>query len=71
MKILTDDEIKQDILEFQDRISRRREKLENLPTGRLPYSEHRKREKVRRDLEDDIRHIQKLVQLATEALNEF
>jgi hypothetical protein len=70
MEILTDAEIKQDILEFQDRISAARQKLADLPEGYLPYSERRKREKKRKDLEDNIRHVEKMISIATEALNE-
>jgi hypothetical protein len=70
MEILTDAEIKQDILEFKDRISAARQKLADLPAGYLPYPEHKKREKIRRDLEGDIRHVQKMISIAQEALNE-
>lgn len=70
MQILTDQEIKQDILEFQDRISIARQKLENLPEGFLPFQEHKKREQKRYDLESEIKHIQKIIEIATGALNE-
>ena len=69
MQILTDDEIKNDIQSFQDMIFRAKEKLADLPGGHLPYSEHRKRELQRRQLEDEIKHVQKLIEIATEALN--
>lgn len=69
MKMLTDKEIQQDIQEFQDRISAARGKLAGLPDGRLPFPEHKKREKQRRELEDDIRHFQKIITYAREGLD--
>ena len=68
MEVLTEQEILDDIEDFKDRISAARQKLENLPEGYLSYSKHRKREKVRRDLQDNIDHIQKLIKIAEEAL---
>ncbi len=64
---LTDSEIKEDIQEFEKRISAAREKIDDLPEGRLPFGEHKKRELQRRQFEDDIRHIEKLIGYAKEA----
>ena len=70
MLILTDQEIKEDIEEFQFRISIARQKIIDLPAGHIPVADHKKREKIRRDLQDDIRHIEKMISIALEALNE-
>ena len=70
MQVLTDQEILEDIEDFKDRISDARQKLADLPEGYLPYSEHRKREKKRQDLQDDIEHIEKLISIARETLEE-
>ena len=69
MQNLTNQEILEDIEEFQFRISIARQKLIDLPAGYLPFQEHKKRELKRRQLEDDIRHVQKMIEIATEALN--
>ncbi len=66
MEILTDQEIKADIQEYQKRISAAREKLESLPEGHLG----KKREHQRRLFEDEIGHVEGLIRIATEALND-
>lgn len=71
MQILTDREIREDIAAFQDRTTAAKEKLSNLPGGYLDFKKHKKREKQRRQLEDDIRHLKKLQGYAVEALNEY
>lgn len=70
MQILTDREIREDIHNFEKRISATREKLAMLPGGHLPFPEHKKREKQRRELQADIQHVHKLIGYATEALGE-
>ena len=61
-------DIEQDIQAFQERISSARKKLAMLPEGHLPYSEYRKREKLKRDLQNDIRHYKQLIIYAEEGL---
>ena len=70
MQILTDREIQDDIESFEDRIFRAREKLAELPQGILPYSEHRKRERRRNELQADIKHIESILRYAIEAWEE-
>ena len=61
-------DIEQDIKNFKDRISATKNKLEMLPVGFLPYPQHKKREKQRRDLKAEINHVQGLIAIAQEAL---
>jgi hypothetical protein len=70
MEILTDREIREDIHNFEKRISTAREKLAMLPGGQLPFPEHKKREKQRREMQADIQHVQKLIGYAAEAFGE-
>ena len=65
---LTNADIREDIREFKQRIQTAREKLAELPEGYLPYTEHKKREKQRRDLQAEIEHVQKLIRYAGEVL---
>ena len=67
---LTVEEIEQDIEAFRARISAAQAKLESLPEGHLAYPEKKKREHQRRLLQGEIRHIEKLIGYAAEALNE-
>jgi len=67
--ILTNEMILEDIAEFQSRIQVVRRKLAKLPAGHLPYPEHKKREKQRKDLQAEIEHVQKMIGYAREALN--
>ena len=60
-------DIDADIQEFEARISSARDKLDMLPTGHLPYPDHKKREKQRRDLLAEIKHVQKMRGYAEEA----
>jgi hypothetical protein len=66
---LTDQEILDDIAGFKDRILAAQAKLEDLPAGKLPYKEHQKREKARKVYEADIDHVQRLIEIAEEALS--
>jgi len=68
MILLTDEELQKDLAGFDRRLQASREKLAALPDGYLPYQEHKKREKTRRILESDRRHIQNLIHIAEEAL---
>jgi len=61
-------DIKDDISEYQERIQTTRQKLIGLPEGYLPYPEHKKREKQRRELQADIKHLQQLMGYANEGV---
>ena len=67
---LTVEQIEKDIAGFEQRIQIAREKLGELPAGYLPYPEHKKRKKQRRDLQAEIEHVQKMIGYAKEALME-
>jgi len=68
MEILTTEEIEQDILNYQARITAARRKLQLLPAGYLPFQEHKKREKVRRDLVAECHHVKTLIKIANDGL---
>lgn len=65
---LTVEDIKNDILSFQERISVAQTKLNILPTGYLPRPEYKKLEKQRRDLQGEIFHIENLIKYAREGI---
>ena len=67
---LSIEDIKQDIEGFRNRISVAREKLTSLSTGYLSYPEHKKREKIRLGLENEIEHVRNLIKIARQALTE-
>lgn len=63
MRLLTDEELQKDLKGYYGRLQVTRNKLNNLPVGYLPYQEHKKREKARRMLKDEIKHVQKLIHI--------
>lgn len=65
---LTPEIIQADIERYQERISVTQNKLARLPAGYLPYPEYKKCEAVRRELEGEILHVEKLIEFAKEAL---
>jgi len=65
---LTIKDIRADIAGFQARIQTARQQIAGLPTGRLPYQEHKKREKIRRDCEATISHYKQLCVYAREGI---
>ncbi len=66
--ILTNDDIRDDIKAFEERIEVARDKLAGLQEGTLLYRENKKREHARRILHNEILHVQNLIHIATEAL---
>jgi len=68
MLILTDEDILVDIRGFERRIQAAHDKLAALPEGYLPYREHKKREKLRRELQAEIKHVLGLISYARETL---
>ena len=65
---LTISDIQNDIAGFQVRIQKAKAQLAGLPTGRLPYQDHKRREKVRRDLQAEVKHVQGLIGYAHEGI---
>ena len=65
---LTVEQIEKDIAGFEAVISLTLEKLAALPKGYLPYPDHKKREKVRRACEDEVKHCQQLIVYACEGI---
>jgi len=65
---LTISDIEKDISEFRDRIQTAQNELAALPTGRLPFKEYKKREKIRRDCKAEIKHVRQLIVYACEGI---
>lgn len=63
-------DIEQDISGYQDRIIAARVKLDMLPGGYLEFKEHKKREQQRRALQAEIQHVENLIRIANEAIEE-
>ena len=61
---LTVEQIEKDISRFNSRIEKAKAKLTRLPTGRLPFKDHKKRQKVRRDCQAEIEHCKGLIRYA-------
>ena len=68
MEIITDETIRADIAGYRERINQVKAKLDNLPTGYLPYPKYKKREKLRKVLQAEIELVQKLISIAREGL---
>ena len=68
MSDLTVNEIREDITEFEDRIALAKLRLSELPAGRLPFKEHKKREKQRREYEAECSHCFQLIECANEGI---
>ena len=67
---LTASSIEEDIRVFEQRIKVAEDKLAELPSGYLPYSEHKKREHQRRVYQDEIRHVENILTYARQARQE-
>jgi len=65
---LTVEQIETDIAGFRARIQTAQAKFAALPKGYMPYSEHKKREKVRRACEAEVKHCQQLIKYAQEGV---
>lgn len=68
--ILTTEIILEDIAKYRRRIEAARGKLAALPEEYVPYPEYKKREAARRSLENEIQHVEKLIEIAREALHD-
>lgn len=65
---ITISDIEADIAGYKARIQAAQDQLAGLPTGRLPYQAHRKREKVRKDAQAEITHCKGLIAYAEEGI---
>jgi len=66
--MITIEDIQKDIQIFQERIEKAKDQLAGLPVGFLPYQEHKKREKIRREAEAEIKHCQGLITYALKGI---
>jgi len=66
---LTVEQIEKDITEFQNRIAKAKTDLAALPEGYLPFKQHKRREKQRRDLKSEIEHVNILIGYAREGIS--
>ena len=69
MLILTDADILADIIVFEDKIGAVQAKLDALPADAATWKEKKKLKEKRRALEDEIRHVRNMINIAEEALN--
>jgi hypothetical protein len=60
--------IEKDITGFQERIAKAQDQLARLPEGYLEFKQHKAREKQRRDLQGEIKHIEGLIRYAFEGI---
>jgi len=65
---LTISDIEKDITGFRDRIQTAQTELDALPTGRLSFKEHKKRESIRRDCKAEVKHCEQLIVYAQEGI---
>jgi hypothetical protein len=66
--MITAEEIQTDIRGFQEQIRKAQTALVRLPSGRLPYPDHKKREARGKELQEDILHVNRLISCAKEGL---
>ena len=65
---LTISDIEKDITGYKASIQTAQKELAALPTGRLLFKEHKKREKIRRDCKAEVKHCQQLIVYAREGI---
>jgi hypothetical protein len=65
---LTIPDIKRHIAEYKGRIEVARLGLANLPKGRLPLKEHKKRERQHREYRSETEHCEQLIRYAREGI---
>jgi len=61
-------DIQNEIKGFKQRIEKARAELAGLPEGYLPYQEHKRRERIRREGEAEIEHCKQLVLYGMEGI---
>ena len=65
---LTISDIEKDIAGFKARIKTAQNEIDALPSGRLPFKEHKKRKKIRRECQAEIKHVRQLIVYAREGI---
>jgi hypothetical protein len=65
---LTESDIRRHIVGYKGRIEVAKLNLANLPEGRLPLKEHKKREQQLREYRAEIRHCKQLIVYANEGI---
>lgn len=66
---LTISDIEKDIAGFRARIQTAKAELAVLPDGYLPFKQHKRRAKQRRDLQAEIKHVNILIGYAREGIS--
>ena len=66
--MITIENIKSDIIEYQARIEKAQDQVAGLPAGYLSYPQHKKRAQARRQAEDEIKHCRGLIEYAREGI---
>jgi len=66
---LTISDIEKDIARYKDRIQTAQNELIALPEGYLPFKQHKRRAKQRRDLQAEIKHVNILIGYAREGIS--
>lgn len=70
MLLLTDEDIREDIRNYEERIQAARDKLAALPADTANWKGRKKNKAKRRELKNEITHILKLIEYAKKALEE-
>jgi len=65
---LTKADIEKDIVAFEQRIMVAQSRLTDLPTGYLPFKQHKKWERAKQQLLDEIVHVRRLIAIAEEGI---
>lgn len=68
---LTKNDMRQDILDYQERIRIAQQKLSALPKNVVGYQERKKARFKRKVLEQEIEHVKRLILIASDALEEM
>jgi len=66
---LTVEQIEKDIAGYEARIQTAQAELAVLPEGYLPFKQHKRREKQRRNLQGEIKHVNILIRYAREGIS--
>jgi len=69
MLMLTNEDIREDIRGFEKRIQDAKKKLAKLPETAGTWQDRKKLAEKKRILNDEIRHVRKLIDMAQEALS--
>jgi hypothetical protein len=69
MLLITDEDIREDIRGFEQRIQDARDKLSALPATAETWQARKKLKEKRKILTDEIKHVRNLIGIGTEALS--